>query len=104
KRDWSSDVCSSDLPEIDDDDINFDELKNNIEGVRSAVKELENKVGDSITINEAENDPTGDEEESENESEENEGKNDSSSTIAIDWNSVYQKLQDIDGKVEPLLL
>src|SRR5699024_4507340 len=78
--------------------INNLEDNNNYEGVRSAVKELENKVGDSSTINEAENDATGDEEESENESEENEGKNDSSSTIAIDWNSVYQELQDIDGE------
>src|SRR5699024_7497668 len=97
-NDEEDDLDKPEIPEIDDDDINFDELKNNIEGVRSAVKELENKVGDSITINEAENEPTGDEEESENESKENEVKNDSSSTIAIDWNSVYQKLQNIDGE------
>src|SRR5699024_4920851 len=97
-NDEEDDLDKTEIPEIDDDDINFDELKNNIEGVRSAVKELENKVGDSITINEDENEPTGDEEESENQSKENEVKNDSSSTIAIDWNSVYQKLQDIDGE------
>src|SRR5699024_6648889 len=97
-NDEEDDLDKPEIPAIDDDDINFDELKNNIEGVRSAVIELENNVRDPITINEAENDPTGDEDESENGSEGNEGKNDSSSTIASDWNSVYQKLQDIDGE------
>src|SRR5699024_6521133 len=39
-NDEEDDLDKPEIPEIDDDDINFDELKNNIEGVRSAVKEL----------------------------------------------------------------
>lgn len=94
----------SDLPEIPDMDeefVDFEELKDQVDKIRQEVTQLENTIGDSITVYEDEesaSDESADDQVDEASEENEEANTEAVATVTeIDWNSVYKKLQKIDG-------